>query len=129
MSERQEIQDAYNEWYEEFGDGEFIEYSHEAYEKLLATTNPRLVWTNHSTCENERYTNGIQEFQSGCGCWQVFGWHVSTKPWECADGDYIMVGTEWSGPCFICNEDGSDESINPDCEQCDGEGYTQDYFD
>lgn len=129
MSQRQEIQDAYNAWCKEYADGEFIEYSHEAYENLLATTDPHLVWTNHSTCENERYSNGIHEFNSGCGCWNVFGWYVSSKPWEGDENTFLVVDTEWSGPCETCNSDGEDANINPDCPECDGEGYTQEYFD
>lgn len=130
MSEHQRYIDAYNQWQEEYKPGEFIEFSDWAYKELLATTDIHYVWTHHGTCENERYSNGIRSFSTnGCGCWQTFGWVVCEKPWDGTEDTFLVVDTEWSGPCEKCNPDGNDDKINEDCPECDGEGYTQDYFD
>jgi hypothetical protein len=75
------------------------------------------------------FSTGILDFNSGCGCWQVFGWYISQTPWEGTEDTYISIDAEWSGPCETCNAAGEDETINSDCPECDGEGYTQDYFD
>lgn len=129
MSEHQDYINAFNEWQKTYGPLEFVEYSSESYEKLKADINTHLAWTHHGTCENERYSNGILDFNSGCGCWQVFGWYISQTPWEGTEDTYISIDAEWSGPCETCNAAGEDETINSDCPECDGEGYTQDYFD
>lgn len=130
MSEHQDYIEAYNSWLDQYKPGEFIEYSEEEYNKLEKEQDMHYVWTHHGTCENERYSNGIHSFSSGgCGCWQTFGWVICEVPWEGDEDTFLAVDTEWSGPCETCNADGGDENIDPDCPECDGEGYTQDYFD
>lgn len=129
MSEHQEYIDAFNQWEKTYGPLEFVEYSKEEYERLTSEVDAHLVWTHHGTCESEKYSNGILDFNSGCGCWQVFGWYVSQTPWEGDEDTFLSIDAEWSGPCETCNSNGEDENIDPDCSECDGEGYTQDYFD
>lgn len=129
MSEHQDYIDAHNEWLQTYGPLDFVEYSSEEYERLQSEVDTHYVWTHHGTCENERYSNGLHEFNSACGCWQVFGWYISETPWEGDEDTYLSIDAEWSGPCETCNLDGEDENIDPDCPECDGDGYTQDYFD
>lgn len=129
MSEHQEYIDAYKAWQEQYKPKEFIEYSHETYEKLTAESDIHYLWTHHGTCETEKYTNGVREYGGSCGCWSNLGWYLCEVPWEGDEKTFISVDTEWAGPCDICNEDGEDSNIDPECPQCDGEGWTQDYFD
>lgn len=129
MSSKQEALEAYNEWSETYKPGVFVEYSEEEYERLTEEVDKHLVWTHHGTCETERYTNGVHNFNSGCGCWQVFGWTICEVPWVGDDDTYLSTETEWAGPCETCNVDGEDEHINQECPECDGEGYVQEYFD
>lgn len=129
MTSKNEAQAEYNSWLETYKPSEFVEYSHEAYEKLLAEVDPHLVWTNHGTCETEKYSNGILEFSEHSCCYTNFGWYIAEVPWEGDEDTFISVSTEWAGPCPVCNEDGEDNYIQEACPECDGEGYTQVYFD
>lgn len=129
MSEHQQYIDAYKSWVEEYRPVDFVEYSEQAYYQLKVEKDFHYVWTHHGTCETEQYTSGILQFNSNCGCWQVFGWIITEVPWIGDENTSISVATEWAGPCDICNADGEDQSIDPACPECDGEGYTQDYFD
>lgn len=128
MSTLEEEQKAYQEWVDTYNPKTFIEYSHEEYERVSKEYDSKYVWTNHGTCENEQFTNGCQEYNSNCGCWDNFGWWICENPWE-GEAMSLYVSTEYRGECPECNADSSDENINADCEECEGEGYIQVYLD
>lgn len=127
MSELEEYEKNYNDWVETYKPKEFIEYSHEDYEKLQSH-DEKYIWTNHGTCEEEQFTNGCHEYKSNCGCWDNFGWWICENPWE-GNSASLFISTEYRGECPECNADASEENINPDCEECEGSGYVQIYFD
>lgn len=98
----------WNEWYEDYGIGEFIEYSEENWEKVQKL-DPRLVWTNHSTCEDDRVTAGATVYSNSC-CWGTHGWFIASKPWEGdIDNHYESYNATAYLPCPVCNEDGEGE--------------------
>ena len=127
MSGLEEAQAEYKSWEENYEPKDFIEYTHEAYEKFKEH-DPKYVWTNHGTCENEQLTNGCQEYNSVCGCWDNHGWWVCKNPWE-GEPMTMYVSTEYRGECPVCNSGANDENIKPDCEECEGSGYIQVYLD
>jgi hypothetical protein len=119
----------YREWHDEYGIGEYVEFSEEG-EARVSQLDTRLVWTDHGTCENNQITNGFNVYGGrGCGCWETYGWYLAANPWEGSDDTYISIDTESYAPCGVCNEDGEDESINPECRECEGDGYVHYYFD
>lgn len=114
-----------DEWIETYGvawgkdAGEDIigvdELTDENYARLQELDKKKLVWTNHSTCEDDYFTPGFHvlgycEFleteSSGCGCWQTHAWHIAKEPWE--DENERIVATAYL-PCSVCNADGEGE--------------------
>jgi len=72
-----------------------------------------LVWTNHSTCEDEFFTAGYHIFEgSGCGCWVTHSFVIAEKP-EWDDNERIYASAYM--PCPVCNADGEGEG-EEDCE-------------
>ena len=77
----------------------------------------RLVWTNASTCDGEYFMPGMHEFdgESGCGCWESYGFYVAKKPWKKKD-EYNFVTAVGYIPCPVCNADGDGDGE----EGCEG---------
>ncbi len=126
----EDYQDAWNDWYSGYEIGDFIEYSDENWEKVQKM-DPHLIWTSHSTCEDEKVSAGIHLFQNSC-CWDTYGWYVAKKPWEGdPDNHYESYNATAYLPCHICNPEGEGDEgdFNPECEYCEGEGYVNHYFD
>jgi hypothetical protein len=106
--------------------------------RLEELTKKNLVWTNHSTCEDEQFTPGYHDFEGSC-CWSTYCYYIAEKPWE--DEDERILATAYM-PCPVCNADGEGEG-EEDCEGpelpeteygvdlSDGceEGYIQVYLD
>lgn len=129
----EDYQEEYDAWREDYEIGEFIEYSEENWEKVQKM-DPRYVWTNHGTCEDEMVTNGAKLFSGRC-CWDTYGWYVANAPWGSGsktDEDYFesVKATAYLS-CETCNPDGEgeEEDFDPECEKCEGEGYVHHYFD
>jgi len=126
----EEFQETWNEWYEDYQIGEFIEYSDENWEKVRSM-DPRYVWTNHSTCEDEQVTNGAHVYTGSC-CWETFGWYVAGKPWS-GDSETYFESYKASAylACTICNPDGEGDEVDfdPECDYCSGEGWVNHFFD
>jgi len=94
-----------------------------------------LVWTQHSTCENEQISFGMHTFGgSGCGCWQTYCFYVGQTK-----GEEQFIDVTAYEPCPVCNAGGEGDG-DPDCEGpevpegaetsegCE-EGWVQWYFD
>lgn len=119
----------YNEWVEKYGitpEG-WLDNNLKNWEDVQAT-DPHLVWTSHSTCEDEMVTNGAHIFKNSC-CWDTFGWWIAKKPWVGDEGAFISEKASAYLPCKTCNLDGEEESVDPECLECEGEGYVNHYFD
>ncbi len=125
----EDYQELFDEWHEDYEiQDEFIEYSEENWAKVQAM-DPRYVWTNHSTCENEKITNGASIY-NGC-CWETFGWYIGNVPWGDGSTEYFeQVEVTAYLPCPKCNPDGEGDG-DEDCDEpdCDGSGYINHYFD
>jgi len=117
----------YEEWFNEYGTGQWLDKTDENW-GVIQQVDPHLVWTAHSTCEDEMVTNGAHLFQGSC-CWTTFGWYISDKPWEGTEDTYISQKTSAYISCQTCNPDGEEESIDPECLECEGDGYVHHYFD
>lgn len=136
----QEYKEQYQEWVKEYGidftkSVEHDTMTQEQYDMLSKLNEDGLVWTEHGTCEDTFITEGFKIFgscslldqkASGCGCWQSYAYYIGNK--VCST-DWIQITA--SLPCSICNPDGEDEedSFDPDCEECEGEGYAHHWFD
>lgn len=118
----QEYQDAWDAWYRDYGITDFVDNDKDGWERVQAM-DPRLVWTNHSTCENELVTTGAAQY-SGC-CWDTFGWFIGTVPWT---NEHVSVDASATISCQECNPDGL-EAGDDDCAACEGNGAIQHYFD
>lgn len=119
----------YLEWAEKYGitaEG-WIDKTDEAWE-MVQTLDPNLVWTAHSTCEDEMVTNGPHLFQNSC-CWTTFGWWVGQEPWLGDENTHISEKASAYLPCQTCNADGEEEELDPECLECEGDGYVHHYFD
>lgn len=124
----EDYQESWNDWYETYEIGEYIENSEENFKKVQEM-DPHYVWTSHSTCEDEQVTNGVYIFDR-C-CWETFGWYVGKKPWE-GDPETHFESYNASAylPCTICNPDGEEEEgFNEECEECNGDGWATHFFD
>lgn len=119
----------YNEWLEEYGIKEsgWIDKTDEAWE-IVKNLDPKLVWTSHSTCEDEMVTNGAHMFQGSC-CWTTFGWWIAEKPWVGNEDTHISEKASAYMTCQTCNADGEEESVDAECLECEGDGYVHHYFD
>jgi hypothetical protein len=118
----QDYQDAWDEWHEKHDIVDFVD-NDEAGWKKVQDMDPALVWTNHSTCENEQVTPGAEQYR-GC-CWDTFGWYIGTVPWT---EDSRGVDASATISCQDCNPDGL-EVGDDDCAACEGNGIIQHYFD
>jgi hypothetical protein len=126
---KQEGTAAFQSWHNEYGIVEYVDFTEDG-EARVSNLDEHLVWTDHGTCENNQISNGFRVYGgSGCGCWQTYGWYIATNPWVGLDSEFISIDTEGSSSCEVCNEDGEDEAINPECKECEGEGYVHYYFD
>jgi hypothetical protein len=115
------------EWIEEYGIDFDTSISNEdmtqeQYEMLLRLDDEKLVWTEHSTCEDNMYTPGFKIFgdcaltgdtASGCGCWQSYAYYIGKTPWT---AEYDSVLCTALLPCSVCNPDGEGEGV----EGCEG---------
>jgi len=119
----QDLDDTFAEWEDQYKVVEFLENTEENWAKVQEL-DEHLVWTNHSTCENEQITNGATQYQ-GC-CWDSHGWFVAELPWEDGVG-YLSFDTSASLYCQTCNVDGEEATIDENCPECDGNGYVQHY--
>jgi hypothetical protein len=122
----EELQEEFDDWLKEYENVEYIEFSEEAWERVQQL-NPRLVWTDHSTCGESKVTAGANWFKNAC-CWDTFGWYIMANPWDGPDDAYHSVDTSAYLPCIVCNADGEDD-LDPNCEECEGDGYINHYFD
>lgn len=125
----EEYQQEWNSWQEEYKiTDSFIEFSDENWEKVQAM-DPHYVWTNHSTCEDEKVTAGAKLFKNSC-CWDTFGWYIAEVPWV-GDPETFFESIDASAylPCTTCNADGEDDNIDEECQECEGEGFVHHYFD
>ncbi len=125
----EDYQTMWNEWYEDYGIKEFIEFSDENWEKVQKM-DPHLVWTNHSTCEDEQVSAGASLFKNSC-CWDTFGWYIASEAWEGdPDNHYESINASAYLPCPKCNPDGEDDGVEG-CDEpdCDGTGFINYYFD
>lgn len=124
----EDYQEWYNEWLRTYEIEEWLDNTEENWTKVQKM-DPRYVWTSHSTCEDEMVTNGARMLKGSC-CWDTFGWHVGKKPWEGDIEDtYISEKASAYLSCTTCNLDGEGEDIEPECLECEGEGYVNHYFD
>ena len=98
------------------------ELTDENYARLKELDEKHLVWTNHSTCEDDYFTPGFHVFgdcqyleqeSRGCGCWQTHAWYIAKEPWE--DENERIDATAYL-PCSVCNPDGEGEGV----EGCEG---------
>lgn len=109
-------------WIEEYGIGwgqegdnkvyvidEMTQAEHKLVKKL---DKKKLIWTNHSTCENEMFTPGMQIFSENSCCWSSYAFYVASKPWE--DENERVDSTAYL-PCPVCNADGEGDG-DEDCE-------------
>jgi len=125
MTDSMSIKDYVDErdkWIEEYGIGwgqeggnkvyileDMTRADHKLVEKLH---KKKLIWTNHSTCENEMFTPGHHIFSEDSCCWRTYAFYVANKPWE--DEDERIDSTLYL-PCPVCNADGEGDG-DPDCE-------------
>lgn len=102
-----------------------------------------LVWTEHGTCEDEMISPGLTilgdfaltgQKATGCGCWQTYCFYVAAEPYDDSvredSSQWIYASVHL--PCSKCNPKGEnedEESYDPDCEECEGEGFATHYFD
>ena len=119
----------YNDWVEQYGiaSAGWLDNTPSNWEKIQAMS-PNLIWTSHSTCEDEMVTNGAHMFQNSC-CWDTFGWWVAEKPWEGDETTFISEKASFYTSCQTCNADGEEESVDDECLECGGDGYVHHYFD
>lgn len=123
----EEYKAEFEEWLEEYEQVEFLEYSDENWEKVQAM-DTRYVWTDHTTCEDPRVSNGAHLFKNSC-CWDTSGWYIMKKPWEGDDDAFLSVNTGAYLPCTLCNRSGEEEEFNESCEECEGDGWVNHWFD
>lgn len=126
-----DYQNWYNEWVETYGitsEG-YLENTPENWEKVQAL-DPKYVWTSHGTCEDEMVSNGPKMFTGSC-CWDTYGWFVAKNPWVGNEDTYISEKATAYLPCETCNPDGlaEEDEYNPECSECEGEGYVNHFFD
>lgn len=116
----------YDTWFKSYSieKARWIENSEDAWEQVQKL-DPRLVWTEHSTCEDNQVTPGAHNFAGSC-CWETFGWYHSEIPWQDED-EYVRASVYL--PCGECNKGGEEDEGDPECASCDGEGYVHHYFD
>lgn len=120
----QELFDLYKAWVEEHKPGEFIEKGDEEGYERLKKMKPEYIATDHDTCENSWLDVGIHEFSPTNCCWHEHGWYILEVPGEV--DDYV----EYSNydVCVECNAGGDDDG-DPECENCEGDGWKTYYFD
>jgi hypothetical protein len=126
----EDYQSMWDGWYKDYGIDEFIEYSEENWEKVQKMDS-RLVWTNHSTCEDEQVTAGAAVYRNSC-CWDTFGWYIAKNPWDGeVDNHYESYNASAYLPCSVCNPggEGDEENYDLECEECEGDGFATHYFD
>lgn len=133
-----EYKQEYDGWLEEYQIDIFLEFNEEN-QKIVERMDPRLVWTEHGTCETPQVTSGVHIYNSGCGCWETFGWHIGKVQWEPEndklDETYICYKTSVYLECPTCNPDGENENVIEGCpgdEELGGEcedGWITYYFD
>ncbi len=111
---------------------DFLEkYDPEIYEatpenrKLVELIDPNLVWTLHSTCEDDQLSTGFLEFNPNNCCWREQAWYVSKTSWT---DETETIKMSASLPCPECNKDGEGEG-DENCEVCDSYGYYSFYVD
>lgn len=136
--EAQGYKQEYDDWYSEYEIYTYLEFNEEN-QKRVESMDPRFVWTDHGTCEDPQVTSGFHLYNSGCGCWENFGWHIGKVQWEPENGSldqtYIYVKTSISLECPTCNPDGENDAGAEGCpgddligEGCE-DGYVHYYFD
>lgn len=114
--------DLYQEWKDTYQIAGFLEFSAQNWEAVQAL-DPHLVWTSHSTCEDDKVTNGAHDYTGSC-CWQMSGWFIGNVPWEGDETTHIAYLTNAKLPCPVCNLHGSNPGpYPPTCEDCHGDGF------
>lgn len=141
----EDYQGFYNEWIEDY-DVDISkaistdEMTQEQYEMLVELDKQNLVWTEHGTCEDNMISPGLtlvgdiallNQKASGCGCWQAWTFYIAGEPYEdSSSNDWVFASVNL--PCSVCNPGGEnedEESYNSECEECEGEGFANHYFD
>lgn len=126
----EEYQAEWDNWYKEYEITEFIDNTEENWAKVQEMDS-HLVWTDHSTCEDPRVSNGTHLFSNSC-CWQTYGWYIAKKPWEGDEDTFITVNTGAYLPCPSCNPKGENDEGEEGCEEeedCFGDGFINYWFD
>lgn len=124
----QDGQEEYDDWLKDYEQVEYLENTPENWEKVQAV-DTHLVWTDHGTCDNPMVSSGARMYSGRC-CWDTYGWYVMAKPWVGDPEDtFISVETSAYLPCTLCNADGEEEEINDECEECEGDGWVNHFFD
>jgi hypothetical protein len=83
------------------------------HERIKKLDKKNLVWSEHSTCEDNYFTPGYHVFEgSGCGCWVTYSFYIAEVPWE---DENERIDATAHLPCPVCNADGEGEG-DPDCE-------------
>ena len=122
----EELQEEYDNFIADYKP-EYFE-DNEDNRKLIGKLNPKLVWTSHSTCEDNYIAPGFLQFSPSNCCWHEDGWYVSEKEWE-SDDSTNWVRTSYNFNCPDCNPDGESDEGADGCEKCEGSGYYQYYTD
>jgi hypothetical protein len=142
-----EFQELFDEWIEDYDIDaqksiEAETMTMEEYEMLVELDKKNLVWTEHGTCEDTMVSPGLTlvgdiavlgQKSSGCGCWQAYTFYIAGEPYggdKDSSTDWVFASAYL--PCSICNPAGENEdedSYNPECEECEGEGFANHYFD
>ena len=101
-------------WWGQEGDNKtyVIDEMTQADRKLVEELDKKkLVWTNHTTCDGERFTAGMHTYENSC-CWVSHAFYIANKPWE---EEYETVFSTSRLPCPVCNADGEGDG-DEDCE-------------
>lgn len=119
----------YKQWIGSASPKKFLEYSQEN-SALVQKMKPEYVATEHDTCDNSQITTGFHDFgpEPRC-CWVTHGWYICENEYK--PDDYITASGY--ATCADCNPNGDgdfeEESANPECELCYGDGSVNYYFD
>jgi hypothetical protein len=122
---------AYNNWEQKYSPNTFLEYDGPdgANFNTAKNTPNEHVWTEHGTCEDPMITAGFHFFGEPVRCcWDTYGWYITeTSSGNTNPDDYESYKTGMYAECECYNEE--TETGNENCQQCEGQGWTNYYFD